>query len=503
MTDQASLQQFAPDTCEMTRIVVKLKELPTPKVAAAAAVAEPDRPPLDQCDDKGGVEEIVAAIRGILEEFRIRAEFNQVFRSISRQRLEFLTRRAQAYWERRNIRYDPQFHLYYEILLEAPEQADTVVQVLLARPEARVETAYIDSLVESASCARRTAQTSDYVASAEAGMDAVFAWEIGQCGSALKPDGNELAIVVIDKGWYDGSVPYPYLPPIEPCGTGKLSRLPDAVQHGTSVLGLVAANGDPSSITGMAPGANVKFAPCGYPAPRFLVTKVDQAIFEAAATLTAGDVILIETQTGAHGLPLEGAPMETKKLVFEMIRLAVGNDLVVVEPAGNRRSGTTTVDRTLDMPAFSNIAKDDGLPVGNINDPAFDSGAIIVGAAGAAVTHAAGIRCHRPMAESNHGARVDAYSIGESVNSCSTSPAGTTPVAVSSTIGHTSAASATVAGAIVLLQDMAIGKTGKHLDPDAVRKLIRDPNNGTPVVDATTGAQWGVIPNLRAIHGKI
>lgn len=489
---------------ERQRIVVQLAPgaMPRAFVRAAATVVQgpgqrPDqRPDQRPHDGPDGLQ----VLGEILKENAPRAAVGPIFDSIRPERLAVLVSRAQTYWARRGQDFDPRFEAYYEILLRASRvEAEQLVETIRARLGVRAAAVYLDIAVESP-CAPRTSNTSGYVDAPSAGTNATSAWNGGFCGSAVKPDGRQLTVAVIDKGWFQGQTPHPYLPPVVAAGTGVVSTQPLDVSHGTGAIGVVGAIGAEPSITGVASGAQVTFVPGRYPGSLFAQTKVDKAITEATDVMSSGDIVLVEFQVGVPGLPGANAPVEVQKAAFDAVQLAVGNGIIVVEPAGNRPLGTTVVEKTLDLAQYANVQ---GRPGANINDPNFDSGAIIVAAAHAAVEMAGATACHRPMAMTNHGGRVDAYGWGDSI--ITTSAAGNTPLPdVPNVMGLTSGASAIIAGAAAIIQHMAMAdpnRGGQPLDAHTLRGLLRA--HGTPVIDSGSGSVFGILPDLSLIQTNI
>ena len=122
-----------------------------------------------------------------------------------------------------------------------------------------------------------------------------------------------------------------------------------------------------------------------------------------------GDVLVLELQTTG---PVDFAPVEWHEQIFQAIRIATANGLVVIEAAGN---GFQDLDDDIylddpDHPHNPFLVEASGERVN-------DSGAIMVGAAAADAqwktyfSYQPGER----LSFSNHGARVDVHAWGEAV----------------------------------------------------------------------------------------
>ena len=247
-------------------------------------------------------------------------------------------------------------------------------------------------------------------------------------------------------------------------------------EHGTAVLGVVAARGKRAgSVIGIAPGlkrANV-ISPLLKPpsSKRYIMDSIKLA----AKHLSFGDVLLIEAQISHHGVG--DIPAEVVPGLAKAIRGAVNRGIVVIEPAGNKRASLDELEvdgrRMLDVD-WKNFK---------------DSGAILVAAATADVPH----RRHR---DTSFGRRVDCYGWGERVVTCG-GRAGNGVTDHTDEFSGTSAAAAMVAGIALCVQGMAKAKHGKPFDPLRLRDILRDPANGTLPKKGEKGI--GVMPDLAKI----
>jgi subtilisin family serine protease len=249
--------------------------------------------------------------------------------------------------------------------------------------------------------------------------------------------------------------------------------------HGTSVLGIIAAQPNPARDTvGIASNlARLGFVSQWRDAATYSTA---QAIGFAMkpGNMAAGDVLLIEAQTTAKGLTL--VPAEVLRAVWDAVKLATASGITVIATAGNGGEDLDTA------PAV-------GQRVFNPAAPEYhgDSGAIIVGAtAGHAGEELAG---HTKTAKSCFGSRIDCYSWGERVYSC----AGTSDY---NEFTGTSAAAAIIAGVAVAVQGMVASQNGgTKLLPSTMRATLADPNRST----SSTNRQVGQMPDLARIAANL
>jgi hypothetical protein len=278
--------------------------------------------------------------------------------------------------------------------------------------------------------------------------------------------------------------------------------------HGTAVLGVVMGMDNTKGVLGIAPGATFLGA----------VSRTKSASDEwdvVGAVLAAlqtsgmqiGDVLLIEVET-IDGRPLQGYPIEVLDHWFDAIRLAVGNGMVVIEAAGNGTIDNDGNDVARNLDRLSDEWP--GAPVDrslNRQDPKFlDSGAIMVSACASEVAPASK---HRRLPFATYGSRIDCYAWGENVCTSGYGYLAGDPsdddTWYTDSFDGTSAASAIIAGAAILVQEMAIQVGGTRLAPTQIRALFSDPSLGTKVVAATGSPppEIGVMPDLELIAGKI
>jgi subtilisin family serine protease len=254
--------------------------------------------------------------------------------------------------------------------------------------------------------------------------------------------------------------------------------------HGTAVLGIVAATGQGVRVRGVAPRLASVLCSSHYDAATGEELHTVDAIAEAVDHMEHGDVLLLEVQRPGEGgtrpLPTEIDPAD-----FDAISDATGAGIVVVEAAGN---GT----RDLDLWRHPT----DGPLRAMRRDGPGDSQAIIVGSCVAQRFQDG----HARFPDSNWGERVDCYAWGESV---ATAFATASTADYTTGFNGTSAASAIVAGVAVATQGMQrAAHPGSPLDSPTMREYLSGPAN-TPQRPATDKRHIGRMPNLAALATRI
>jgi hypothetical protein len=243
-------------------------------------------------------------------------------------------------------------------------------------------------------------------------------------------------------------------------------------RHGTAVLGVVAAGDNGFGVVGIAP--RVRDLSLASARKGAMGEVQADAIGRAIGVCQPGDVILLELQ--ANDKDGTDLPAEFVDDTFDAIRLASALGFVVIEPAGNGGA---------DLEARPNDAGDLVLRGGFR-----ESGSIMVAASdrGPAYTK---------HATSNYGTRVNCFAPGESVKTCN-QPRFVGDSDYRNDFSQTSAASAILAGAAVLLQSLWKAKTGNVLSPTQMRRLLSDGSINTQPDPAWDGL-IGVMPDLSAI----
>jgi hypothetical protein len=275
---------------------------------------------------------------------------------------------------------------------------------------------------------------------------------------------------------------------------GDLHKVQVWRNHGTCVLGVLVAKADKRGVTGMVPKARVvlgSISENGNGSAGTLSAVVKQ--------LNAGDVLLIELQReypGRSSRPIPGRrdewiPIEWWPDDFEVIRRATEKGIVVVEAAGN--SGLDLDDARYDD-ADNGFPSDWRNPLNLKNHPAWDSGAILVGAGIADRESSPGRKDASRHPCSNYGPRVDVQAWGDNVATTGGGGLygvlqGSSPTPIPETqwyewgFSGTSAASAIVAGVVCCMQQYAQRVLKRPLLPSEVRSMLRDDQNGTAQSD--------------------
>jgi hypothetical protein len=354
---------------------------------------------------------------------------------------------------------------YFEI--DVPPGVDPVAMARELGAVEEVETAYVDPgpippPVNPSDDPRSVNQR--YLDAAPVGIGARWAW--------MQADGTGVGFVDMERGW---TLDHEDLAAANIGLISGLSR--DYHGHGTAVLGQVVAVDNTRGCIGIAPGATARVVSQWRNASNY---NTAEAITQAAAAMGPGDVLLLEAQTSYPGYGDNYLPVEVYDDVFDAIRAAVDDGIIVVEAAGNGG---------VDLDDFRTTV---GALVLNRTSADFrDSGAIMVGAASSSVPH---VR----SGFSNHGSRIDCFGWGDAIDTCGDGYTGTSTTAYTSAFGGTSGASPIVSGAALIMQSWAMKRSLPRFDPAGMRALLADPLLNTasqnPSVD-----RIGVMPNLRAI----
>jgi hypothetical protein len=300
-------------------------------------------------------------------------------------------------------------------------------------------------------------------------------------------DGAGIGFVDLESGWDLNHVDLPQAEVDRQPLINRNDRL--LAEHGTGVLGIVLGKADGAGITGIAPGAKFMGVASWFDDKDDV--DIPSAIHAAMDVLKPGDVLLLEVETAT------GYPIEVEDRAFIAIQTAAStHDIIVIEAAGN---GTGTVGRNLDnaLPHRPSGAAPRSL---NRKSGAFlDSGAIMVSACRSSVTKQ---DCHRRLRYAGSGSRIDCYAWGDNVATAGGTGLGPSAGAnrsYTNSFDRTSAAAAIIAGATILVQEMAERGGRPRLSPNQMRALLSGQVPGTDVLAPSGSQKIGVMPDLKAV----
>jgi hypothetical protein len=308
-----------------------------------------------------------------------------------------------------------------------------------------------------------------YQDAAPIGIDAEWVWANSWAG------GLGVSVVDVEGGWQTTHEELVSL--VTPTPIYGLNN-PDPFwsDHGTQVLGVIAAGDNTSGGIGIAPRISSLRTSSIYFEPTFSQQDPGSALAAAIAVMTVGDILLIEIQHFTFH------PIEADDWVLDLLRLATSQGILVVEAAGN---GNNDLDQWIGIGGRRFLR----------GHPNFiDSGALMVGASVSTVPH------HR-AGISNYGNRIDCYAWGENVVTCGVGNlvGGTDPDQwYTDTFSGTSSASSIIVGAAALLQSQSLSVSQTVFSPTQLRQLLSNPATGTPQGTGLAGA-IGVMPNLALI----
>ena len=358
--------------------------------------------------------------------------------------------------------------------IDAREKSDQIDEILKRLnnlyevDKASRELAASDPLVNPADDPYNATQ--DYLDSAPDGIDARWAW------TQPNGEGAGTGFVDLEQGWYPGHEDYASKSPTLVYGDNKDGVGTYKGNHGTAVLGEVAADDNTLGVVGIAPSvASVRMV-SHYDAATNSTGHVADGILAILPSMNVGDVLLLEIQRSF-------LPTETEDADFDAIRLATAVGTIVVEAAGNGNNDLDDYTDGLGDNIFDRSSVDFR-----------DSGAIMIGACQSPLPH-------NRWAWSNYGSRIDCFAWGENVTSCGYGDldAGTGDNSTyTNTFQGTSSASPIIVGAALILQGMYEANTGTRLSPTQMRNILSDPATGTLQGGGVAG-DIGVMPDLRAI----
>jgi serine protease len=367
-----------------------------------------------------------------------------------------------------------------------------------------IEQVYAAVPTEGAQTTPDIAAQQGYLGSAPMGLDAIYAWN--------QPGGRGDGVRLIDVE-YDWVTDHEDFPPASQMFWGGRPRCPydgNQSEHGTAVMGIIAAPGNGLGITGFAPniqyGLSSVCRPFDYAWGGVIATfsgeafggrannvVVANSIQLAADGLRPGDILLIEQHTpgpstgqpcpeGGNCSQWEYVAMEYYQESFDVIRRAAARGVIVVEAAGN---GTQNLDMAIYGRRFAP----------NIRH----SGALLVGGSGPGD--------NVPNGSTNSSQRIDVYAWGAGVVTLGYGTGGMSPFEntrpinrfYSNSFSGTSSASAIIAGAVASLQGILRTPGRSPLMPVEVASVLRttgSPQRGTAL--EIEARPIGKQPNLRA-----
>merc|ERR1719210_1402972 len=234
--------------------------------------------------------------------------------------------------------------------------------------------------------------------------------------------------------------------------------------HGTASVG-IALGGDGFGIKGLANKADGYFFSELPASGRY---NRDRAVAAAVAKVRAGDVVLLEMQTGSpYG------PAELSQSIWSIVKMGADAGVVIVAAAGN---GNRDLDAARDA---SYRARG-------------DSGSIIIGA---------GTPRHSKASFSTYGSRVDVQAWGDwtvmtsGYGECTGFSGSSTPGSrYTNTFAGTSSASAITAAGLTLFQSWALRELGAPLAPRVLRDILKSTGHR----QTGSGGNIGPHTNLRA-----
>jgi serine protease len=308
------------------------------------------------------------------------------------------------------------------------------------------------------------------------GVNAEGAWN--QPGG----DGAGVTLGVVEQGWQRK---HPDLEAMDPQLILGYEN-PKHADHGNAVLGILGATPALQGCRGIASGVTATLVASQWLNKRTYGTA--QPIRRLMEALAPGDVLLLETQTlyeksgplSVGEVRKACAPSEIEPAVFDVVRTAVGNGIVVVAAAGN---GGVDLGSILD---------EDGNRFLDPSDAAFlDSGAILV--AGASIPDPTTGDTPLRILGSNYGDRIDCFGPGESVDTL------TNANGHRHEFGGSSSGAAVVAGAAACFQGMYMARFGQPAHPHVVRMALAS-SSGTAAPENTLRPGWiGYMPDLLAL----
>ncbi|KAH6649474.1 peptidase S8/S53 domain-containing protein [Chaetomium tenue] len=308
-----------------------------------------------------------------------------------------------------------------------------------------------------------------YLNAAPQGINARYAW--GFPGG----DGAGTNIIDVEQGWNLNHED------LAAAGITLISGRNQAwFAHGTSVLGEMFMVDNQIGGVGIIPAAKGRVV--SQHREDWTYNTAD-AILDAAAHLSFGDIILIEAQEYD---PVSGVyywPVEIVDVNFDAIQLATAMGITVVQAGCNGG---------YDLDQYTSLA---GKRIFDRSSPDFrDSGAIMVGGANSDVPHTR-------WWGSNHGSRMDVYAWSDGIDTADSDDITGTSDWYTSWFGGTSGASPIIVGAAAIVQAMSLARNNIKMHPIELRRILTT-TGGTPSADPAND-RIGIMPDLQAIIDTI
>ena len=313
-----------------------------------------------------------------------------------------------------------------------------------------------------------------YLNAAPQGIDALYAWTVpGGRGAGT-------AIVDVEGAW---RTTHEDLPSLFHQGGTQYNDL-GWRNHGTAVLGVLAAPSNGYGMTGIVHQAVVGYESIGS-------QSTASAIMNAASAAGLSGLVLIElhapgpstanSSCNCSGSQCDFVPMEYFQAEYDAIASATASGTIVVEAGGN---GATD----LDDPVYG----------GRFNRWVRDSGAILVGASESAT--------RSPTCFTNFGTRIDMHGWGWNVATLGYgdlfNPNNDENQRYTSGFSGTSSASPIVTGAASSIVGVSLADSQGYgyRSPEEIRRILAD--TGTPEA-CCDSRNIGPLPDLRAAIPRV
>jgi serine protease len=402
--------------------------------------------------DLGGLDELLARYRSA----RVQRVVHAPQAEVDEQRRRLLAA------GRRDV---PDLNRHYRIVVSDRAQRDRLLAALRRLPI--VDDAIAEPEPVPAPATPSFTALQRYVGPAPAGIDAAA------LAARAGGSGDRARIIDVEYGW---NTAHEDLAKAAQPGALIANGTPENPfsnsDHGTAVLGQLIATANAFGVTGLAQGSEIGMVNAttqqGWAVP--------DAVTIAHQHLAAGDVMLIEQQyPGVRGAD-DYVPIERWPAVYDAIRLATLDGIIVVETAGN---GAVDLDGAAYGTPFP-----DGKP---------DSGAIVVGAGSGDCS----VPVNSRLAFSTYGSRVDLQGWGQCVVTSGYGDLfnGGPNARYTDEFNGTSSAGAIVAAAAALYSSVFEAEVGVPPSPRNVRgRLVA---TGT-AQGAGRAGHIGPLPNLAA-----